>query len=150
MSLSRLPILATMLVALVGVGCAEPSAPAQVIESIYVAQSVDGVPLPVEIFVLGTTHQYLDATSIAFEAGAEARRIQKTRSIDTMSGGVPLVTTDTTYYDVTMGGDTTYLHARCSGPAMTCVAPLALVRVGETYESVISYTPLRTMTWVRE
>lgn len=138
------------LVALISAGCAEPNAPAHVIQSIYVAESVNGEPLPVELVVFGTTHRYLEATTIAFESGAEARRIQRIRSVDTASNGLTVVTTDTAYFDVTVSGDTTWLHARCMGPAATCIAPLALLRVGETFQVAISYDPLRTMTLVRQ
>lgn len=138
-----------MLLAIATVGCAESSAPAHVVQSLYVAESVNGAALPVELLVIGTVHRYLDASSIAFETGAQARQVQTIRSLDDANPGVPVLSTNTAYYDVTMSGDTTWLHARCTGPTASCVAPIALVRVGDTYQEVISYEPLRTMTLVR-
>ncbi len=134
---------------LLGAGCAEPNAPAHVIESLYIAQSVNGAPLPVELYTIGTVRRFLDGSSVAFETGNEARRIQTIRSVDASQPSVPQLSTDTTFYDLAIRGDTAWLYTRCHGPTATCVAPAMLLRDGDGYTQLISYDPLQIVRYVK-
>lgn len=138
-----------MVLSLLGAACAEPNAPAHAIQSLYVAQSVNGVSLPVELYTVGTVRRFLDASSVAFETGNEARRIQTIRSVDASQPSVPQLSTDTTFYDLAIRGDTAWLYARCYGPTATCVAPTMLLRDGDGYTQLISYDPLQVLRFVR-
>ncbi len=134
---------------LLALGCAEPNAPVHVIQSLYVAQSVNGVALPVELYTIGTVRRFLDGSSVAFETGNEARRIQTIRSVDASQPSGPQLSTDTTFYDLAIRGDTAWLYARCHGPTATCVAPAMLLRDGDAYTQLISYDPLQIVRYVK-
>lgn len=149
MARSSMHRIGAVVLSLLGLGCAEPNAPAHVIQSLYVAQSANGVPLPVELYIVGTVHQFLDAASVAFESGNEARRIQTIRSVDSSQPANAKRSTDTTFYDLEFRRDTAFLYARCRGPAATCVAPILLLRDGDAYTQLITYDPLRILRFVK-
>lgn len=138
----------SLLVAAIVVGCAEPGASPPVVESRYVADLIDGFPLPGEFASAGTVHFFLERMSVEFERGGHAAQTQTIRSVDETSRQLHLTTTRTTF-DVGTRGDTVVLLPRCTGTARSCIAPSKLVPVGAGYQLVISYVPLHTLTLVR-
>jgi hypothetical protein len=116
----------------------------------YVAVSVDGDPLPVELpSVGGITHVFLQSSAVDFAVDETATRVEKLRTVNSATGKETTATTRMRY-DVRVGADTVTLLPRCTVPQAACIAPTYLVRDGSRYTLTISYEPLRTMTLVKQ
>lgn len=146
----HLPAVARVMLSLVGLtvaACAQSNAPAEQVLETFVAQTVNGAPLPAEVQASGNTRYMLEADTLQLLSGGRARRLETIRMVFVLTQTFERQQFERKYMTLTKA-DTIILAPVC-GPTELCLPPTRLVRVGSGLEQTVTSEPLRVMRLVR-